>query len=535
MNKPYVKKCITICIQGHGGVVRSKSGAVDIINSKLRHNVSILNIPGGVGSSGLMQANCAKMTVKGSKKRGISDINLCGEALDIMSMEYFHNLYDELSKKPNITGCDVSKEGIEIIRENIPLIYGKANIPYFHDEDDVVSNPTEAYRLSNPYYNKLFTMYPNTHEYCDSETSDCKIKKCDMEQCQMGKCKLLRKELRDCPEYGITVVHSTIPSDREYTLGGLPMIYDNINIQEKNRLAVNLNQNEGHNPLKIMNGDDDGDGDDEYIDEFDEDGNTPPRKESCYEFWKVKLSHNETRETREIQSNITYYRRKKQGSPENIELGKECDRRIKKLEELQKKIRLVWFNRITVYDLMTNVFERDIPISTLPSEEVETLPRVTLEQLIDIFINGMKYDHIYIIDPTCNGCEFTGKRPTKLFKTVAYNVLERVGTKKNRLFVMPVVSKKRRNKSSGEFDNRLESIQDFKRTRLSMLPIVYKKRENNPSDGFNNPREPMMDVKRRKSLGGKRKTKRGKLNGRYKYKTRNKKSMRGKGTKLKEN
>ena len=99
----------------------------------------------------------------------------------------------------------------------------------------------------------------------------------------------------------------------------------------------------------------------------------------------------------------------------------------------------------------------------------------------------------------------------------------------------PVVSKKRRNKSPGDFDNRLESIQDFKGTRLSMLPIVYEKRENNPSDGFNNPREPMVDVKRRKSLGGKRKTKRYKLNGRYKYKTKNKKSMRGKGTKLKEN
>jgi hypothetical protein len=494
MNRPYIKKCITICIQGHGGIVR-KSGGVNIINSELRNNASILNIPGGIGSSGLMEANCVKMTIKGDKKRGISDINLCGQPLDLMSMEYFHNLYQEISKKSNVTGCDVSKECIEIIRENIPLIYGNANIPYFHSDDDVTTNPTEAFRLSNPYYNKMYTMYPSTHEYCDPETTNCK-----MGECALGECKLLRKGLRDCPEYGITVVHSTIPSDNEYTLSGLPFIQNNLQIEEENRLAINLNQDEGHKPLRIRNGDDDDD--DEYLADFDEDGNETSQKQSCYIFWKLKLTRNKIQETREIQSNITYYQRKKQGYNGNAELIEECDKKIRSLQGILKKTELMWQERITAYNEMTNVFERNIPISSLTGEEVDTLPFVSLSKLIDIFINGMKYDHIYIIDPTCNSCEFTGNHPTKLFKTAAFNILERIQTKRSRAFESPSVYKKRRNTSSSEFGN------DFKRSRLSVLPVVYEKRYNNPSDGFNNRKQTIVDLKRRRSIGGKHKIKR---------------------------
>jgi hypothetical protein len=82
---------------------------------------------------------------------------------------------------------------------------------------------------------------------------------------------------------------------------------------------------------------------------------------------------------------------------------------------------------------------------------------------------------MYIIDPTCNSCEFTGNRASKLLKIAAHDVLERVRTKTN---------------------------------RPSMIPIVYKKRYNNPSEGFNNPRQRTNDFKRTKSIGGKRKMKR---------------------------
>jgi hypothetical protein len=430
-----------------------------------------LNIPGGVGSSGLMDDNCSKMTIRGNKKKGLSDVNLCGQALDVMSIEYLHKLYSELSKKSNITGCGVSKEGIEMTQENIPLIYGNASIPYFHSTDDVTTNPSEPYKLGNPYYNKLYAMYPNTHEYCDAENGNC----------EKGQCKLLRKSLRSCPEYGITVIHSSIPTDNEYTLSGLPIVYD-IATQEENRLAINLNQDEGHKPLRIKQDDE---YTDDYVDEFDEDGNEIPQKHSCYTFWKLKLMHYKIKEMREIQNNITYHQRKKQGYEGNTNLINEDDKKIKRLQGILKKLELMWQERITSYDTMTNVFERNIPLSTLTKEEEYMLPRVTLSDLIDIFINGMKYDHIYIIDPTCNACEFTGSQPTRLLKTVAHDILERVRTKS---------------------------------TRPSMIPIVYKKRYNNPSDGFNNPRESMVTLKKTRSIGGKRKRKIGTRRGK-KYKT----------------
>lgn len=446
----YNKKCITICIQGHGSNMNN-SGLENFIKSDLRKNVSILNIPGGISTSGLMVSECNKMTVRGSKKRGISDVSLCGQAVDIMTMEYFHNVYRELSNRPNGIGCDVSKEGIEIIKENIPLIYGNADVPYFHSEDDTMSNPTEPYKLNKPHHNKLYSMYPNTHEYCNTETGNC----------EMGQCKLLRKSLRTCPEYGITVIHSTIPTDSEYTLSGLPIVYD-INIEEENRLAINLNQDEGHKQLKIKHDDDEYE---EYTDEYDENGNEIIKKDSSYIFWKRKLMRYKIQETREIQGAITYYQRKKQNS-------EEVDKKIRILQGKLKKLEVIWQERLTAYNNMTNVFERHIPRSTLTIEEEDMLPYVTLADLIDIFINGMKYDHMYIIDPTCNSCTFTGQRPTKLFKTVAHDILERVRTKTD---------------------------------RPTNTPIVYTKRYNNPSEGSTNLRKNMNILKRTKSIGGKRK------------------------------
>lgn len=448
MNETPNKKCITICIQGHGDIV-SKSNAVDFIKSELRNNVSILNIPGGISRRGLMKAECSKMTVRGSRKTAVSNISLCGQALDIMSMEYFHNLYRELSNNPNDIGCDVSKKGVEIIKENIPLIYNNAGMPYFHSVKHVMSTPTEQYNLIKPHYNKLYKMYPNTHEYCDLRTSKCEI----------GQCKLLRKRLRDCPEYGITIIHSTIPNDTEYTLSGLPTVYD-IDIEEENRLAINLNQTEGHKPLKIK-----------YDEDVEvEDGNETNKKHSSYTFWKLKLTRYKTQEIREIQSHITYHQRTKNGDNEN----EEADEKIRKLKDRLNRLEVIWRDRLSAYNTMTNVFERNIPRSTLTDEDDSMLPYVSLSDLIDIFINGMKYDHIYIIDPTCNSYKFSGKRTTRLFKTVAHDILERVRTKTD---------------------------------RPSTTPIVYTKRYNNPSEGYNNPRESMNILKRTKTIGGNCKTK----------------------------
>lgn len=52
MRFPYVKKCITICIQGHGSI-ESKDGVVETLKSDVRRNANVLDIPGGIARKGL--------------------------------------------------------------------------------------------------------------------------------------------------------------------------------------------------------------------------------------------------------------------------------------------------------------------------------------------------------------------------------------------------------------------------------------------------------------------------------------------------
>ena len=461
----YNKKCITVCVQGHGEII-SKDGVVDFIKESVREHASILTIPSGMGREGLMCAERPTMTMRGSKNKGVSDVFLFGQAIDVMSMEYFHSVYHDLSKKLNMTGCEIASDGIDFITENIPLIYANASIPYFHShkpEIDITIQPSESYKLTKPHYNKLFTMYPNPYEYCNKYTSDC----------EGGKCKLLRERQRGCPEYGITVLHSSVPSDNEYTLAGLPMVND-ISIEKENRLAINLNQIEGHKPLKIRSDDDD--------ENVDEDGNHPSQKNSSYIFWKKKLIHYKLHEIREIQNHITYQQRKKEAYIRDTEISEEekqpillqLDEKIKKLKEKMAKFERIWQERLFKYDMMTNELVRFIPRSTLTASQEKLLPEVTLVDLIDIFVNGMKYDHIYIIDPTCNSCELEGSRPSKLLKMTAHDYVERIRTKTD---------------------------------RPSFLPVEYVRHYNNPSEGTNNPKERIRDLKRTKSIGGKRKKK----------------------------
>jgi len=458
----YDKKCITVCVQGHGSI-ESKGGVVDFIKKGVRNNATILTIPSGITRKGLMDAECPTMTMRGSKQKGLSDVFLCGQALDVMSMEYFHNVYHELSKKPNIPGCKIARDGIEFITENIPLIYANTGVPYFHNhnlERDVTRQPSEGYKLTKPHYNKLFTLYPTTHEYCNPTIS----------RCHEGKCRLLRERLRSCPEYGITVLHSSVPSDEEYTLAGLPMV-DDITNEKENRLAINLNQKEGHSPIKIRRDEDE-----------DEEGNQNPPKKSSYMFWKIKLTHYKIHEIRVIQNHITHQERKKVAYSNDTEIPLEekqiillqQDEKIKKLKDELSILERTWRDRFYKYDMMTNTLDRSKPRSELTDNQEDLLPEVTLLDLIDIFVNGMKYDHIYIIDPTCNSFKFKGSRSSKLLKMTAHNYVERIRTKTD---------------------------------RPSFLPIEYVRHYHNPSEGTNNPRESRRDIKKTKSIGGKRKAK----------------------------
>jgi hypothetical protein len=154
-----------------------------------------------------------------------------------------------------------------------------------------------------------------------------------------GKCKLLRQRQISCPEYGITVLHSSIPSDKEYTIAGLPMVND-INIEQENRLAINLNQTEGHNPLKVQS-------------EDDEQPVHGSKKQSCYNFWKLKLLHYKTRETMVVQSHITHQERKK--GVDNRE-----EEKIDKLKDTLNRIERIWRRRLNNYNTMTKIYDRNI-------------------------------------------------------------------------------------------------------------------------------------------------------------------------------
>ena len=472
--KPYNNiKCITICVEAHGVITTTDDGRVGLLNPKTRQNATILNIPSGITRCGIMDANCKSMVIKGNKKQSVSDVALCGQAIDVMSMEYFHHVYNEISKNEGISGCDIANEGIKIISDKIQLIYANNNIPYYHDykKYDILTHPSESYKLTTPHYNKLYTMYPNIHETCVDET------------CEEGKCKLRPYRDQYCPEYGITVLHSSDPSDTEYTLCGLPMITDiEINenerkvIKRENRLAINLNQAEGHAPLKIKNGVDEDNGDDEY---FDEDGNLPTQKKSCYDYWLSKLDFHMRLDLYPLESRIRELTIQKRDLSEEDKMTKipQIDDKIKGLNKILSSTRSDWQMRQMAFTRMTTEIDRYKPQSQLTPEEISHLPQISLENLIKIFVDGMKYDHVYIIDPTCNSYEFSGSRPVQLFKILSNNILERIRTKSN---------------------------------RPSFLPINYIKQTSNPTDDVIEIPRPKKTMKRArsKSIGGKRKQKR---------------------------
>jgi hypothetical protein len=245
---------------------------------------------------------------------------------------------------------------------------------------------------------------------------------------------------------------------------------NDIKIEKENRLSINLNQKEGHEPLNVR------DDDHEEI----ESGNQIPTKKSSYIFWKMKLLHYKLQEIMVIQNHITYQKKMREIYNNDMEISEEKkqqlllqqDEKIKKLKDTMTILDRRWRDRLFTYDMMTNAIDRFTPRSMLSDKQEDLLPEVTLEDLIDIFVNGMKYDYVYIIDPTCNSYKFQGNRQSKLLKMVAHNYVERIRTKTD---------------------------------RPSFLPIAYVKRYNNPSEGTNIPLRNRVNVRRTKSIGGTKK------------------------------
>jgi len=536
INRPYVKKCITICIQAHGSITTKNVDTIDTLDASTRKNVSVLNIASGITRSGLMDVNCSTLNMMGNKKKSIGDVTLCCNSLDLMTVEYFHHVYHDLFNKRDakriVDGCDVAKEAMEFITENIPLIYANSNIPYYHDyhKDDIMTNPSESFKLIKPHYNKLYSIYPNDHE-------DCANKK----DCEAGRCKLLPEGKRVCPEYGITVLHSTDNTDTDYTLYGLPILnkddyeddetndirkeQNRMTVKKENRLTINLNQQEGHEPLNVKTTTS------KYMDyeNFDEDGNpldedgnpigSSPQKKSCYEFWRSKLTMNNRREASELQLHINRILKQRDAYKMDPTISEEAksilNNKISKLNNNLYLLNKKWQERLNNYDRMTNVVNR-YDLIKIP----DLLPQVTLVNLIDIFINGMKYDHIYIIDPSCNHFEFSGNRPSQLLKITAHNLVERIRTKTDRAPYLPIEYVKQYNNPTDEvvdrvvYDPEWEDVRTSLKTHDQPVSNVLKnisRRSKKASQLI--PRQSKKitsETKKRVSIGGRRRCKKSK-------------------------
>lgn len=75
---------------------------------------------------------------------------------------------------------------------------------------------------------------------------------------------------------------------------------------------------------------------------------------------------------------------------------------------------------IRLYRKMTLILESYTPTSQKIIME-EKLPEIKLSEILEIFINGMGYDKINIIDPSCDTCQYSFP-----FKLAAHNILRTV-------------------------------------------------------------------------------------------------------------
>ena len=356
------KRCITIFIQGHGQLIYG-----DIIPENDAKRVSMLNFTGGVERYGTMESYCKPVMIKHNKGVDITNVKLYGPQLDIMVLEYLHHVYRETNEliHPN-DRCLESDHALKVITEGLPLVYANRSIPYFHDildAPEIMPEPAEPFVIQHPYNDKNYSLYPAKHENCSLTTSDCSAG---------GKCVLLQKNRQYCPEYGITIVHSSNEDDLAWTLSGIPIGGD--------LLQVNLNQYDGHS---------------EIIKEFFEDEWEEPqitRMKSTYKHWRDKIENRYFIKQRELKQKIQHIK-----STQSEETDNEL---LDKYTNDLKSLNSDHIEMVTKYDTMTRMLNVHTPIL---KQSYELLPRIKLSDIIDIFINGMGFHQLYIIDPSCNG------------------------------------------------------------------------------------------------------------------------------------
>lgn len=432
-NETREKKSITIFIQGHGELLMNDE-SLEIIPLKKAKKVTMLNIPGGVFIPGISDMVPNKMTIPANVKKNIPEIEIEVPQVDLKVIDYLHKSYKALDDNhKHDKNFNVDKEGMELSKQNIHLIYANSGIPYFHESvlESISRKPVEPVVKRTPVYDKIFLLHPTEHEDCLYEKG-----------CNDGRCTHKEREFRVCPEYGITIVHSSVTEDNPYTLSG---------IEYGNRLYVNLNQDESRNRIGS-------------------------RQYSTYEYWGRKLDSGLMKRMNILDEDI----RKISSLTSNENM-------IQDLDNLREQSLDYNSSQEHNYETMTGIFDIDKSVADMSWIETMYLPKVTLSEIIDMFIDGMGYDHLYIIDPTCNFCELSENRSKALFQLHSHNIREKVRTNKVNPSEFPIVTNYAPNRNSD--DN-----------------AIYRVRNS-----YNTARVKAMK-KRNPTIGGKRKSKKHKPN-----------------------
>ena len=431
------KRCITLFIQAHGFSLID-----NIIPENDAQYVTTLNFPGGVGRSGLAKNFCNRVKIGHNKNAGVCDVKLFETQLDMMTIEYIHHVYYEIVNGliEHNNQCLESVHAFKVLSDGLPIVYANANIPYFHSKTNIEFGieQVEPFVIETPYIDKEYMIYPNEHEECDKRTSDCKS----------GKCNLRSQEEQLCPEYGITVVHSSNIDDLAWTLAGIP---------KRGKIqTANLNQSEGHSLI--------------VQDDYDEDMESA--LPSTYTHWRDKLKqlfivnkrdlnqkkriilenfltiepneynkivweeYNKINENnpKEYNKFITEeYNKISQENQYEIKISNQSKKAFLELKKTFRDIEILdneYTKRLAVYDLMTKELDISLPIS----KQNRILPSVRLSDIIDIFINGMGFDHIYIIDPSCNNCDFPTETPRNRDRIRELDIQTRIRSRKRPVY-----------------------------------------------------------------------------------------------------
>ena len=240
---------------------------------------------------------------------------------------------------------------MDIVKDGIPEIYSNCGVMRFpfYPKPDITVIEDDPFFSGKPFVDKLYQFHPNPHEDCVSKR-ECRH--------NLELCELLDKSRQFCPYYGVYIVSSTNIEDKPYTLSGEPA-------QNRNEIIADLNTEDGHY-VTVANSTDSG----------------LPVTDSglpVTEFWRNKI----------IRHWGTFI------SPDTPPLIKT------KIERYRDKI-------LSLYEKMTRLIDPYRPISE-QIEMDEDLPEIKLSEIITIFCDGMGYDKIHIIDPSCNVCEIISK------------------------------------------------------------------------------------------------------------------------------